>query len=96
VGDTAEATCPSSIAYGERGIPGVIPGNSFQEFQVQLLAVSKRWPGSTRIALYVVQAAVEQFLLLRKQVSVTPEEISLPGKPQGIGRNCCALHRECS
>ena len=42
VGDTADVTCPAATAYGERGIPGVIPGNSVLEFQVQLLAVKKR------------------------------------------------------
>jgi FKBP-type peptidyl-prolyl cis-trans isomerase FkpA len=39
VGDTADVTCPPATAYGERGIPGVIPGNSTLKFQVQLLAV---------------------------------------------------------
>jgi FKBP-type peptidyl-prolyl cis-trans isomerase FkpA len=42
VGDTADVTCPPATAYGERGIPGVIPGNSVLAFQVQLLAVRKR------------------------------------------------------
>ena len=42
VGDTADVTCPPATAYGERGIPGVIPANSVLEFQVQLLAVRKR------------------------------------------------------
>ena len=42
VGDIADVTCPPATAYGERGIPGVIPGNSVLEFQVQLLAVKKR------------------------------------------------------
>jgi FKBP-type peptidyl-prolyl cis-trans isomerase FkpA len=42
VGDTANVTCPPATAYGERGIPGVIPGNSTLEFQVQLLAVKKQ------------------------------------------------------
>ncbi len=41
VGDTAELTCPPATAYGERGIPGVIPGNTTLKFQVQLLAVRK-------------------------------------------------------
>ncbi|MDO8906124.1 FKBP-type peptidyl-prolyl cis-trans isomerase [Hydrogenophaga sp.] len=39
VGDTADLTCPPATAYGERGIPGVIPPNSTLKFQVQLLAV---------------------------------------------------------
>ncbi len=42
VGDTADVTCPPATAYGERGIPGVIPANSTLQFQVQLLAVRKR------------------------------------------------------
>ncbi|MDP2074820.1 MAG: FKBP-type peptidyl-prolyl cis-trans isomerase [Hydrogenophaga sp.] len=42
VGDTADVTCPPATAYGERGIPGVIPANSVLQFQVQLLAVKKR------------------------------------------------------
>jgi FKBP-type peptidyl-prolyl cis-trans isomerase FkpA len=41
VGDTADLTCPPATAYGERGIPGVIPGNTTLKFQVQLLAVRK-------------------------------------------------------
>jgi FKBP-type peptidyl-prolyl cis-trans isomerase FkpA len=39
VGDTADITCPPATAYGERGIPNVIPGNTVLKFQVQLLAV---------------------------------------------------------
>ena len=39
VGDTADITYPAATAYGERGIPGVIPGNTVLKFQVQLLAV---------------------------------------------------------
>lgn len=39
VGDTADITCPAATAYGERGIPNVIPGNTVLKFQVQLLAV---------------------------------------------------------
>jgi FKBP-type peptidyl-prolyl cis-trans isomerase FkpA len=39
VGDTADVTCPPATAYGERGVPGVIPANSTLKFQVQLLAV---------------------------------------------------------
>lgn len=42
VGDTADLTCPPATAYGERGIPGVIPPNSTLKFQVQLLAVQGR------------------------------------------------------
>lgn len=42
VGDTADLTCPPATAYGERGIPGVIPPNSTLKFQVQLLAVQSK------------------------------------------------------
>jgi len=42
VGDTAELTCPPETAYGQRGIPGVIPANSTLKFQVQLLAIQGR------------------------------------------------------
>ncbi len=42
VGDTADITCPAATAYGERGIPNVIPGNTVLKFQVQLLAVKGR------------------------------------------------------
>ncbi|WP_366518871.1 FKBP-type peptidyl-prolyl cis-trans isomerase [Hydrogenophaga sp.] len=42
MGDTSNVTCPPATACGERGIPGVVPGNSVLEFQVQLLAVKKR------------------------------------------------------
>jgi FKBP-type peptidyl-prolyl cis-trans isomerase FkpA len=42
VGDTADLTCPPATAHGERGIPGVIPGNTTLKFQVQLLAVRKK------------------------------------------------------
>lgn len=39
VGDTADVTCPPATAYGERGIPGVIPPNTTLKFQVQLLSI---------------------------------------------------------
>jgi FKBP-type peptidyl-prolyl cis-trans isomerase FkpA len=42
VGDTADITCPPATAYGERGIPNVIPGYTVLKFQVQLLAVKGR------------------------------------------------------
>ncbi|KRB97691.1 peptidylprolyl isomerase [Hydrogenophaga sp. Root209] len=42
VGDTADVTCPPATAYGERGIPGVIPGNSILEFQVRAAMAMKR------------------------------------------------------
>jgi hypothetical protein len=41
VGPEALATRPK-VVDGERGIPGVIPGNSVLEFQVQLPGVKKR------------------------------------------------------
>ncbi len=40
-GAEALATRPK-VVDGERGIPGVIPGNSVLEFQVQLPGVKKR------------------------------------------------------
>jgi len=42
VGDTADLTCPPATAYGQRGIPGVIPPDSTLKFQVQLLAIQGR------------------------------------------------------
>lgn len=38
VGGKAKLTCPADTAYGARGIPGVIPGNSALTFEVELLA----------------------------------------------------------
>ncbi|MDZ4130213.1 MAG: hypothetical protein U1E02_39505 [Hydrogenophaga sp.] len=40
-GAEALATQPK-VVDGDRGVPGVIPGNSVLEFQVQLLGVKKR------------------------------------------------------
>jgi FKBP-type peptidyl-prolyl cis-trans isomerase FkpA len=39
VGGSAELTCPSATAYGQRGVPGVIPGGATLKFKVELLGV---------------------------------------------------------
>lgn len=41
VGGKAKLVCPAATAYGERGIPGVIPANSVLFFEVELLAIEK-------------------------------------------------------
>ena len=39
VGGKAKLTCPSSTAYGPRGIPGVIDPNTQLNFEVEVLAI---------------------------------------------------------
>jgi FKBP-type peptidyl-prolyl cis-trans isomerase FkpA len=41
VGGKARLTCPAATAYGERGVPGLIPANTPLTFEVELLAIER-------------------------------------------------------
>ena len=41
VGGKARLTCPSTAAYGARGVPGVIPPNAELTFEIELLGIER-------------------------------------------------------
>jgi FKBP-type peptidyl-prolyl cis-trans isomerase FkpA len=41
VGEKAKLVCPSSIAYGDQGMPPNIPGSATLVFEVELLGIEK-------------------------------------------------------
>ena len=41
VGGKARLNCPADTAYGERGVPGLIPPNTPLTFDVELLAIER-------------------------------------------------------
>ena len=42
VGGKAKLVCPSAIAYGERGVSGLIPPRSTLLFEIELLGIARR------------------------------------------------------
>ena len=46
VGEKAHITCPSDIAYGDRGFPPKIKGGAALAFDVELLEIEKTPPAT--------------------------------------------------